>query len=196
VEARATVSGGKAESPWPYYAPNIWQVYVVGHWDQKDISGVGGTAVPPAADVLETIVGELGFKVKLGPVIVAGNGWYGKNAGGVFGNLLQMQTADRGDVSGMGGWAQLGVSITKELGVWAFAGMDQPNHDQAIAAGFTRLLNRQYAGMISYKDGPVAVALEMLHVATDIYTPATMTASAVTTTFEGNQPSASLIYFF
>jgi hypothetical protein len=193
VEARAMLSGGKSESPWlPYYPNNVWQVYLVGHWDQKRLSGLGSAATPPARDTMDTLVGELGLKVQLGPVIVAGNGWYGKNSGGVFGNLLQMQTADRPDVSGFGAWGQLGFSITKELSAWAFGGVDQPNQDDAIAAGFTRLHNLQAAGMISYRDGPYAIAAEYLHIATQMYTPATKAM----TTFHGNQPSLSVAYFF
>jgi hypothetical protein len=206
VEARALLSSGKTESPWaPYYANNDWQVYLVGHWDQKSLGGVGpslpaqnaaGTAL---RNTLQTYVGELGFKVKAGPVLVAGNGWYGMNSGGVFGNLLQMQlptvAAEGHDVSGFGAWGQLGVNITKELAVWGFGGIDQPNQDDARAAGFSRLRNIQVAGMVSYRDGPYAIAAEFLHIWTDTAAP-TMADPKAVATAEGNQPSASVIYFF
>jgi hypothetical protein len=97
----------------------------------------------PQHDILQTLIGELGVKVKVVPVIVAGNGWYGKNSGGVFGNLLQIQLPVVGaagrDVIGFGAWGQLGFSITKELGLWGFYGIDQPNADEAKAAGFRGL---------------------------------------------------------
>jgi hypothetical protein len=208
LEARAMLSSGKADSPWaPYYPPNVWQVFIAGHWDQKDLSGVGGTATAPATapgappaptprDTMQTLVGEIGFKVKIGPVTAAGNGWYGKNTGGVFGNLLQMQTPDRPDVNGFGAWGQLGFTIVKGLAVWGFAGIDRPDQDQAKAAGFTRLENRQTAGMISYRDGAYAIAVEFLHVSTRNAVPATMTTTAAITNTEGNQPSMSVAYFF
>jgi hypothetical protein len=145
---------------------------------------------------MQTLVGELGFKVKLGPVSIAGNGWYGKNTGGVFGNMFQMQTPDRPDVSGFGAWGQLGFKITKQLSVWGFAGIDQPNQAQAKAAGFTRLENRQTAGMIAYRDGAYAIALEFLHISTRNLVPATTTTTAAITNTEGNQPSVSVVYFF
>jgi hypothetical protein len=206
VEARAMLSSGKSESPWaPYYANNDWQVYLVGHWDQKTLSGAGPSLPAQNAagvalrNTLQTYVGELGFKVKAGPVLVAGNGWYGLNSGGVFGNLLQMQTpvtaAEGHDVSGWGAWGQLGVSITKELAIWGFYGIDAPNQDEARAAGFTRLRNMQIAGMVSYRDGPYAIAAEFLHVLTDTSVP-TMADPKATTSVDGNQPSASVIYFF
>jgi hypothetical protein len=208
LEIRAMLSSGKTESPWaPYYPANDWQVFIAGHWDQKDLSGVGGNAMAPATpagaapaptprDTMQTLVAEAGFKVKIGPAIVAGNGWYGKNAGGVFGNLLQMQTADRPDVSGFGAWGQLGFSITKQLTVWGLVGIDQPNQAQAKAAGFTRLENRQTAGMIAYRDGPYAIALEFLHVSTRNVVPATAETTEAITNNEGNQPSMSVGYFF
>lgn len=205
LEARAMLSSGKAESPWaPYYPANVWQVFIAGHWDQKDLSGVGGTAMAPATppgaptprDTMQTLVGELGFKVQIGPVTAGGNGWYGKNTGGVFGNLLQMQTADRPDVNGFGAWGQLGFTIVKNLTVWAFAGIDKPNEAEAKAAGFTRLENRQTAGMVAYRDGPYAIAVEFLHISTRNLVPETMTTTAAITNTEGNQPSMSVAYFF
>jgi hypothetical protein len=175
VEARAMLANGKTESPWPYYPSNDWQIYFVGHWDQKVLSGVGPTL--PQHDTLQTLIGELGVKVKV-PDAAAGRRAAGR------------------DVNGFGAWRQLGLSITKELGLWGFYGIDQPNADEAKAAGFTRLRNMHIAWMASYKDGPHAIAIEFLHVATDTFTPATMTTPQAITTSEGNQPSVSAIYFF
>ena len=191
-EGRLILQSGKAPSPWPYYAPNVWMVYLVGHWDQKDLSGVGGTAAAPARDNMQTVVGALGVKASLGPFVVAANGWYGKNAGGVYGHVIQMQVPSAPDVTGFGAWGQLGFSATKELSFWAFGGIDKPNEDQAKAAFFTRLQNVQVAGQVVYKDGPYALSLELLHVWTKNYVAAT----GATTTLEGNQPTLTAIYFF
>jgi hypothetical protein len=207
-EARAQVSGGKPEAPLPFYYPNAWQFYLVGHWDQKDLSGIGGVAMPPAMggpaprDSMQSLIGQVGFKVQFGPVLVAGNGWYGKNAGGVYGHIIQMQLPNMPDVNGFGGWGQIGFGITKQLSVWGFGGIDKPNQAQAIAAGFTRVQNVQLSGMLAYSDGPVIVALEYLNVGTDNVLPATMaTASAPAMAsrvarFAGNQISGTVAYTF
>jgi hypothetical protein len=200
VEARAMFASGKSESPWPYYPPGDWVVYLVGHWDEKLISGVGPSLHAPARDSLQTYAGEFGIKVQLGPLMIAGNGWYGLNTGGLFGNVLQMQpptvAAAGHDVAGFGAWGQFGVSFTEQLTIWGFYGVDQPNAAEAEAAGFTRLRNMQMAGMLSYKDGPYAIAVEFLHVLTDSYLPPTPTTPRSTFSVDGNQPSVSAIYFF
>jgi hypothetical protein len=192
LEGRLLLSSGKAPSPWPFYAPNVWMIYLVGHWDQKDLSGVGATATPPARDNMHTAIGAVGAKVSLGPFLVAANGWYGKNAGGVYGHVIQMQVPSAPDVTGFGAWGQLGFSATKELSFWAFGGIDKSNEAQAKAASFTRLQNVQVAGQIAYKEGPYAVTLELVHIWTKNYAA----ANGTTTTLEGNQPSLTAIYFF
>jgi hypothetical protein len=194
-EARVIFASGKTPSPWPYYPASDFTVYAIGHWDQKDLSGIGANAAT-GRDTMTTLIGDLGFKVALGPAIVAGNAWYGKNAGGVYGNMLQMQLPSAPDVTGFGAWGQVGASITKELSVWAFGGIDQPTESEAIAAGFTRLQNVQVAGQVAYKEGPVAVGLELLHIWTKNYVAGTMMTAASTTTLEGNQPMATVDYFF
>jgi hypothetical protein len=200
VEARVLLSGGKAPSPWPLYAPNVWQVYAVGHWDQKDLSGVGATAVAPARDSMTTAVGEFGFKVHVGPVVVAANGYAGQNSGNVYGNILQLQLPNMPDVSGFGGWGQLGVELASNLSVWAFGGMDKVDQAQAQAAGLTRVQNVQLSGMLSYVEGPLVLALEYLYISTDnlVTTPAVPPAVPLVTKVNGvgNQISLTLAYNF
>jgi hypothetical protein len=192
VEARFLLSSGKAPSPWPFYAPNVWMIYFVAHWDQKDLSGVGATAAGGMRDTMHTLVGQVGAKATLGPVLVAANGWYGKNTGGVYGHVIQMQTPNGPDVSGFGAWGQVGVSATKELSFWMFGGIDQPNEAEAKAASFSRLQNVQIAGQVAYKDGPYALAFQLLHIRTKNYAAAT----ASTATLAGNQPMVTAVYFF
>lgn len=201
VEARLMLQSGKAESPWLYYAPNVWQVYVIGHWDQKDLSGIGAVAAAPQRDTLQTLVIEGGFKLKLGPVQIAANGWWGQNAGGVYGNSIQIQTPDKPDVRGFGAWSQLSFSFTKNWTLWGFAGIDKPNQDEAILAGFTRLQNLQLHGMLSYTDGPVIVGIEWYHVATTNYippitAPGVPPTSALKLVSHANQPSVTVTYLF
>jgi hypothetical protein len=204
VEARLMITSGLAENPLPFYYPTVWQVYLVGHWDTKDLSGLG--APPPGAvrDRMDTLVGQLGFKFQLGPVLVAANGYYGKNSGNVLGNILQMQNLDRGDINGFGVWGQAALALTKHLSLWGFAGIDKPNENQTIAAftgaGQARVQNVQLAGMLAYSDGPVILAAEFLSVQTKtvLQTVATMTAPSTLTrgVWNGVQPSITLVYNF
>lgn len=194
VEARVVLSGPPAPSPFPMYAPNAWQVHLVGHWDVKDMSGIGFDAVPPMADSLTTMVVEGGFKLTLGPVLVAANAWYGKNAGGLFGHMVQMQAPGLGDVSGFGAWGQVGVSFTKNIALWGFFGTDIPDEAEAIAARFFFLKNTQLSGMLSYVDGPVALTLEYLRTNTD--TAAIAAAMIPANTVAANQIAITAAYFF
>ena len=192
VEARLMLLGPLAETPSPHYAPTLWQLYVVGHWDQKDLSGVGlNTSMPALRDTMTTFLVEGGGKVKLGPILVAANGWVGQNAGQVFGHIFQMQTPDKGDVRGFGVWGQIGLSLSKNFSLWGFAGIDQPNRDDAIAAGFGRLRNVKMTGMFAYVDGPLMVALEWLYIATTI-----RTSMGAEQTVVANQPSLTFAYGF
>jgi hypothetical protein len=202
VEARLLFSGGKEESPFPHYAPTVWQFHIVGHWDQKDLSGVGNVAPPNLRDSMTTYAIEVGAKLKFGPLLVAANGWYGQNTGGVYGHMFQMQLPDKPDVTGFGAWAQVGFSLSHEFSLWAFGGIDRPNRAEAIAAGFTRLQNIQLCGMLAYTEGPIVITLEWFNVATTNYvagTTATATMPATAPqelTFRGNQPSVTLAYMF
>jgi hypothetical protein len=192
VEARLMLSGGKAPSPWPYYAPNVWQLYAVGHWDVKDLSGLGYKL--DKDDTLTTLVGEVGFKLHLGPILLAANGYYGKNSANVFGNLVQFQAPQLGakDVNAFGAWAQIGFNITEKLSIWAFGGIDKPKTAEAQAAGFTRMQNLQFNAMIAWSDGPVILAAELFAVATDVW----IREANTTITNRGIQPSMTLVYNF
>lgn len=182
VQARLMLSGPPKASPFPMYAPNAWQVHLVGVWDQKDASGFG---VKPAAgstynDTLTTAVVAGGFKVSLGPVLLAGHGWYGKNAGSMFGHIFAMQHPQSGDISGFGGWAQIGYSLTPNLAVWAFGGIDKPNEsDIRRAMRNYYIQNVQLVGMVSYVAGPVAFSLEYMRLMSD-FAFARVPASAAT----------------
>lgn len=202
VEARVLLSGGKAPSPWPLYAPNVWQIYAVGHWDQKDLSGVGSVAAAPYRDGMTTGVGEFGFKLHVGPVLLAANGYAGQNSGNVYGNILQMQLPSLPDVSGFGGWGQIGFDFGSGLSLWAFGGMDKVDRAQAESARFSRAQNVQLAGMFAYVEGPIILALEYLYVstvglayATAPVPPATVPAVTETTT-TGNQIAFTVAYNF
>ena len=195
VQARFMLLGPLAESPWPHYAPTLWQLYVVGHWDQKDLSGVGLNR-SMLRDTMTTAIVEAGGKVKLGPLLIATNGWVGQNAGQVFGHIFQMQTPDKPDVFGMGIWGQAGLSLTKKWSLWAFAGIDQPNRADALAAGFTALRNVQMAGQLAYVDGPLMATLEWYYFATTSLAVNTVTMQPYDQTLSAYQPSMTFAYAF
>lgn len=197
VEARVLLSGPLTESPWPHYAPSLWQFHMIGHWDRKDLSGVNAIAPAGVRDSLTTYAFEMGGKYKLGPVLAAVNGWYGQNTGGLFGNIFQIQAPDRPDVRGFGVWGQLGVSIVNGFSVWAFAGVDRPNRSDALAAGFSRLSNLQLALMLAYVNGPLMATLEWLQIATEQPLAAAVPgAPQAIATYRGNQPSFTIAYAF
>jgi hypothetical protein len=202
VEARVLLSGGKAPSPWPLYAPNVWQIYAVGHWDQKDLSGVGAAAQPGFRDGMTTGVGEFGFKLHVGPLLIAANGYVGQNSGNVYGNILQLQLPNLPDVMGYGGWGQIGVELGAGFSLWAFGGMDKVDEAKAQLARFTRTQNLQVSGMLAYVEGPIVIGLEYLYLSTDGLSYATMivppaTAPAVTpTSATGSQMALTLAYNF
>lgn len=197
VEARFMLLGPLAETPWPHYAPTLWQLYVVGHWDQKDLSGVGLNTTM-LRDTMTTYIVEGGAKIKLGPLLIATNGWVGQNAGQVFGHIFQMQAPDKPDVFGMGIWGQVGLSLSKKWSLWAFAGIDQPDRAQARAADFSALRNVQMDGMLAYVDGPLMATLELYYFATTSVVPAnpvTMQPESEQT-LSAYQPSLTFAYAF
>jgi hypothetical protein len=204
VEGRLLLAGPMAPALFPTHgsAPFAWMVYLVGHWDQKDLSGVGADAVAPLDDTLATVAGEAGFKVSLGPAFLSGNAWYGKNTGGLFGHVIQSQAPGQPDVTGFGAWGQIGVGLFSKLSLWAYAGIDKPNEDEARAAGFLLLQNSQLAGMLSYVDGPVVIALEYLRITTQLglpgaaATPTTPATAPSSLTFTANQIALTGNYFF
>jgi len=193
VEARVLLSGPLTESMWPHYAPTVWQLHLIGHWDRKDLSGVNGVAPAGLRDSMTTYAIEAGGKYKLGPVQLAVNGWYGQNTGNVYGNNSQIQRPDKPDVQGFGVWSQLGVSFGHGFSAWGFAGIDRPNRDQALLAEFTRLQNLQLAVMLAYVNGPLIATLEWLNITT-VRPMAPM--SAQTVSYSGNQPSFTIAYNF
>jgi len=219
VQARIDAFGGLATNPLPMYIPTLWAAYISGTWDIKDLTGAGNATLPTSPpppgrvyrDTMTTYAVQGGAKIQLGPLLIAANGWYGQNAGNVFGHIFQMQDPSGPDVSGFGAWGQIGLGLGTHFSLWAFMGIDKPNEAQAIAAGssfqvagVTRLQNIQAAAQLLYTDGPIQIGLEYLHVATTSLYPAiapnpvTMApgAPAMKGTYTGSQPSVTMNYNF
>ena len=162
IEARLDLSGKAGSSGWSAYA--------VGHYDRKDLSG-RGEAPAGTDDSLDGYGGEVGAKLTLGQFMVQGNAYWAQAMAQQFANLTQF-----GDIAGFGGWAQVGYDFTKNWGVFAFYGFDDPDDGDVVAALPPRaadpatgvaartplLKNQQAAAMLRYKAGPYQLGLEYL----------------------------------
>jgi hypothetical protein len=146
-----------------------WSSYLVGHVDEKDLSGSGasgcaGTPNPCGPGVTnDKLTGsavEIGAKFQLGPVLIQGNGYTGQAIGQQFGNLTQF-----GKIQGHGGWAQVGFDITSNWGIFGFWGIDDPKNSDVLAAvgAAGRMKNTMYSGMLRWKCGQLAFGFEYLH---------------------------------
>ena len=173
IEARVDWSGGKAPG-------RTWGVYVVGHWDVKDISGAGAKTT---GDSLTGYAGEIGWKGSEGPFMLQGNAYYGKAIGQQFGEIAQF-----GDIQGWGGWVQGGYNFTKRWQGLLFLGTDRPKKGDVIAAHQTRTKNIMFVPSIMYSLGPYGFNLEWLH--------DEVTNGAVDVKTKGDQVAASVIYRF
>lgn len=136
---------------------NTWSTYVVGHIDEKDLSGAGASA---PHDKLTGSAVEVGAKFQFGPVLVQGNGYAGRNIGQQFGAITQF-----GKIQSHGGWAQVGFDITKNWGIFGYWGIDDPKDSDVLAAikKDARLKNILYGSLLRWKSGPFALGLEYLH---------------------------------
>lgn len=191
VQARVSLSSGKTPSAWPLYPPGDFVVYLAGNWAQTDRSGIG----VGAGEAITSLVVQGGTKLQFGPLLVAANGWWGQNAGGLLGHIIQFAgtgIVPTDDISGFGAWGQVGFSLTKETAIWVFAGTDRPDEEQAAALSLARRHQNVFAAMVSYRDGPYAVGLEWVHWATDIR-PRPATGVGVTNV---NQAAGTVTYFF
>jgi len=159
-----------------------WSAYIVGHYDQKDLTGPGADA---PGDKLDGSAVEIGAKFQIGPFMLQGNGYTGHSIGQQFATINQF-----GKIADHGGWAQVGFDITKMWSVFAFAGIDDPkNSDVLQAVGPAgRMKNEMLAAMVRWKCGPLAFGVEYLR--DKLLTGALQTATV------GNQWALSGLYSF
>ena len=134
-----------------------WSAYLVGHIDEKDLSGPGVSA---PNDKLSGSAVEIGAKFQLGDVLIQGNGFTGHAIGEQFSTINQF-----GKIQSEGGWLQAGWEFTDHWGIYGFAGMDNPKDSDVLAvigeAG--RLKNVMFAGMLRWRSGPFSAGIEYLH---------------------------------
>jgi len=173
VELRYDVSGKTASG-------GSWGTYVVGHWDQKDLSGANATA---PNDTLDGTAFAVGASWSQGSFSLQGNAYYGEAIGQQFGHITQF-----GDISGWGAWIQPGVKFKTNWSWYLFYGLDDPDDADVLAAGQSRLKNQQIATSVQYAIGPYAIGAEWLH--------ATLTSGAAAIETDGDQLSLSAMYKF
>jgi hypothetical protein len=142
-------------------AGNAWKLYVAGHYDEKDLKGVGGAG--PAQHGKTSINGnavELGGSYKIGSFLIHGNIYTSKADGQNFTDLTQF-----GDIKDTGWWLQLGYDITKRWSVFAFYGSVDANKSDVLEWVGTggRVKNQQAVGMIEWSLGQYQLGLEYLH---------------------------------
>jgi hypothetical protein len=134
-----------------------WSAYLVGHIDEKDLSGPGVSA---PNDKLSGSAVEIGAKFQLGDVLLQGNGYTGHAIGEQFSTINQF-----GKIQSEGGWLQAGWEFTDHWGIYGFAGMDNPKDSDVLnvigEAG--RLKNVMFAGMLRWRSGPFSAGIEYLH---------------------------------
>ena len=179
LEARLDVSG-KTQSGMG------WGTYLVGHYDQKDLTGVG-VGAPATGD--ETLTGtalEVGARAVPGPLTLQGNFYWGKAIGQQFGAITQF-----GDITGWGAWGQAGYTMDNGWSVWGFYGMADPNDDDVVASGNARLKNQIINGMLRYSLANYALGLEWMHSTTTYWTAVDPSLDR-----NANQLSLSVFYSF
>lgn len=157
-----------------------WGFYLVGHWDEKDLSGANAKA--PDDSLTGTAV-EIGASYGKGAFSIQGNAYTGKAIGQQFGHITQF-----GDISGWGAWIQPGFKFNSKWSGYIFYGLDDPDDADVFAAGQSRLKNQLTAASIQYDIGPYSFGLEWLH--------ATLTSGAGGTETDGDQLSMSAMYKF
>lgn len=192
----STIDFGTAgNATWPQFelrfnlggaaGPGTWSGYVVGHVDQKDLSGPGVSA---SNDRLTGSAVEVGAKFQLGPVLLQGNGYTGRSIGQQFGAIAQF-----GKIQSKGGWVQLGFDVTKHWGIFGFWGIDDPRDSDVLAAikKDARLKNIMYVALLRWKSGPFSLGLEYMH--SDLTSMSADTARIQT---QGQQIAFSTLFTF
>ncbi len=159
---------------------STWGAYLVGHWDQKDLSGADATA---PGDSLDGTAFEFGAKYGQGRFSIQGNAYYGEAIGQQLGHITQF-----GDIAGWGAWFQPGIKLNKEWSWYLFYGVDDPDDSDIFLSDQSRLENEIMATSVEWSIGPYAIGAEWLH--------ATLTSGTDKVETTGDQISVSAMYKF
>jgi hypothetical protein len=211
-DSSVTFGNGAGESGTPQFEARLdftagpLNLYVVGHYDQKDCTLVGDTAPTSTCgygytkDTLDGTAVEVGAKATFGKFSLAGNVYQGTAIGQQFGQITQFA-----DISGWGGWLQGTVKFTPQWSANLFYGMEKPDSDDVFAsiapptgatAARARSENEMIAASVMYSSGPYVFGVEWLNDKVTLAgkTSAGLEASDISLT--GNQLSFSAWYKF
>lgn len=205
LEAKFSISSGKAASPFPLYPVGDWFAFIAAHYDQKDLTGAGVVATPTQKDALTTYAVQGGAKLNMIPnLTLAFNGFFGQNTGNLLGNIVQIgptapatAPAELIDVSSYGLWGQAGYAFGN-WSAWGFLGFEHPDWKkapQAFGAG-ARVRNVNSQLMLAYRDGPWLFGVEWIHSFTTFGTYVAATDSTTTNTTNANQYIGTVDFFF
>jgi hypothetical protein len=160
------------------------KAYIVGHFDQKNLAGVGDSTT---VSLPGTAI-EIGASLKVSGFLLHGNFFTGKNIGQQFGDLSQIQTVNK-DLSSVGFWIQAGYDFTKEWGIYGFYGTE--NVDKTAAKQIfsdPKLSNNLLDFMLRFQTGPYSLGFEVL--------TSKLTYGADENTVSGTQIALSSLYKF
>jgi len=142
--------------------------WVGGHWNALDLNGPNVLASPTSNRTV--LAGAGGMTLNLGPLTLYGTGWYGKNTGGLLGNLVQFNLTNAAvgdtytDLFGWGVTGQVGLNFTKELSLWYLIGSGQLiNWAEARRYGYARLANVDNSAMLRYRVGGFSWSFEWVN---------------------------------
>jgi hypothetical protein len=105
-------------------------------------------------------------------------------------------------IFGYGGWAQIGLNLSKEFSLWYTYGIDHPSYEDIFAARMNIMRNQNSVAMVRYQTGNFAMGAEWLYSRTT-WNAATATGTSNTqaqlvadNVLKGNQISLSFNYYF
>ena len=170
-------------------AGDNWIAYLSGHYSEINMAGVDGTGNTALKSKIKSTGVALGGIYKPGPWNLKGYVYSGNGMGQNFGAMSQF-----GDISEVGGYAQVGYNFNKNWSLSAFYGTDRPDKDDVRAWSGTAvglLRNQQVALDLIYANGPYKFGLEAMRDKLDF------TNDGVTThSISGNQVNLSAQYSF
>jgi len=147
----------------------VFGFWLCGHWNALDLNGPNVVASTTTNTNRTVLAGGAGLRFNLGPITLYGTGWYGKNTGGLLGNLVQFNAANPtgGEFTDLFGWGatgQLGFNFTKELSLWYLIGSSQlVNWVEARQYAYARLRNVDNSLMLRYRVGGFSWSFEYVN---------------------------------
>jgi hypothetical protein len=153
LEMRLDVSGKAGDA-------GTWGLYLVGHYDTKDLDRAGVTTADSAS--LTSWAAQGGARVVTRRLTLHGNAYYGRAMGHHFAHIIQFR-----DVKGWGAWAQAGLNVGEHWSVWGFAGTDDPEDVDENGVALERTRSIQLVPMLRLQLGQLFFGAEWLHSRTD-----------------------------